>query len=87
MKRIECQRRPRKCPKCENPMVAKILYGKPLSSKELEESMEKGEVILGGCCIGTDDPTWQCKECEQQFWREGAPQSKSQASGAGAPND
>ena len=68
-------------------MVAKILYGKPLSSKELEESMEKGEVILGGCCIGTDDPTWQCKECEQQFWREGAPQSKSQASGAGAPND
>jgi hypothetical protein len=72
MMRIECSRRPRKCPGCGNPLIGKILYGMPDFSKELEESLEKGEVILGGCCLEVDDPVWQCKKCGQQFWRKGA---------------
>ena len=35
----------------------------------LQKSMEKGKTIIGGCCIGFDDPTWECSKCKQQIWQ------------------
>ena len=28
---------------------------------ELFEAEERGEVILGGCCVSDDDPKYRCK--------------------------
>jgi len=30
---------------------------------EVEESIEKGEITLGGCCITGSDPNLQCNDC------------------------
>lgn len=45
-----------------------IVYGMPTG--ELEEKADRGEVVLGGCCIALDengrsiDPKWACINCD-----------------------
>ncbi len=73
MKPIVVSARPDKCPKCGGKVV-EILYGMPTS--EAFEASERGELVLGGCCITLDengkiaDPDWQCIKCETQFKQE-----------------
>ena len=50
-----------KCPSCGSNKVVPILYGMP--GPELIEAYQKGEVELGGCVIGDNDPEWRCKVC------------------------
>jgi hypothetical protein len=40
-----------------------IVYGMP--GEELVEKEKRGEVILGGCCVGKDSPqfAWKCGKC------------------------
>ena len=59
-------RKPRKCPHCGGKVVS-IIYGEP--SHELFEKADRGEVILGGCCISDLSPDWQCVSCGHQFIR------------------
>ena len=40
----------------------------PHMDSKLEELMGEGRVIIGGCCLGGDDPTWECSKCHQQIW-------------------
>ena len=54
----------KKCPKCNNKLL-KVVYGMP--SHELFEAAERGEVILGGCCISGDDPAYYCKKCKRYY--------------------
>ena len=68
-KKIVRTRRPRKCPNCGHSPVGTILWGMPDFSIKLQASMESGEVIIGGCCCGIDDPTWECSKCNQQIWK------------------
>ena len=68
MKRIELKRKPRKCPKCGHSPVGKILWGMPRMDSKLKELIDTGKVIIGGCCLGGDDPTWECSKCHQQIW-------------------
>ena len=56
--RKEYSTKPNKCPKCGSTRIAKILYGMPAFSNKLESEINAGRVILGGCCISDDDPTW-----------------------------
>ena len=51
----------RKCPKCGGDLL-EIVYGMPMP--ELFEAAERGEVVLGGCCISNDDPHCCCKKCK-----------------------
>ena len=73
MKPIKVSIKPDKCPKCGGKVV-KIIYGEP--SIEAFEAEERGELILGGCCIQVDEegnslmPDWQCKKCNAQFVEE-----------------
>ena len=69
MKRIERKSKPRKCPKCGHTPVGTILWGMPDMDPKLQQSMEEGKTIIGGCCIGFDDPTWECSKCQQQIWK------------------
>ena len=58
------------CPKCGGKIV-EILYGEP--TEELFNAAERGEVILGGCCIAFDeqgnqiDPQYGCVDCDERF--------------------
>lgn len=52
-----------KCPKCGSRRMATILYGLPLFNEELDESLRRGEVTLGGCCITGSDPDKECHDC------------------------
>ena len=73
MKPIKVSSKPEKCPKCGG-KVLDILYGMPMD--EAVEAYERGEIILGGCCIQIDGegnslmPDWQCKKCNAQFIEE-----------------
>ena len=67
-KRIELSRRPKKCPTCTHSPVGTILWGEPDMTPELRKSMNEGKVIIGGCCLSPDDPTWECSNCNQQIW-------------------
>ncbi len=70
MKTIKVKSKPQTCPKC-NGKIVDIIYGEP--SYELFEAAERGEVVLGGCCICVDengninDPSWECTNCHTTF--------------------
>ena len=53
------------CPKCDSADVARIEYGFP--SPEMIEGSDKGEIVLGGCCVEVNDPEWHCKDCEHEW--------------------
>lgn len=60
-------RKPGICPICGGNIVP-IVYGMPIG--ELEEKADRGEVVLGGCCIAVDEhgrslmPEWACTDCD-----------------------
>jgi hypothetical protein len=54
-----------KCPKCQSEDVARILFGYP--SPEMFEGADRGDIVLGGCCVEVDDPDWHCKDCEHEW--------------------
>ena len=59
-------RKPRKCPHCGGKVVP-IIYGEP--TQEAFEASERGEFVLGGCCINELSPDWECLRCGHQFIR------------------
>lgn len=72
-KRIECSEKPDKCPSCQATPVARIFYGmppKPEYAPLLHEEVDKGLIILGGCCRTGDDPEWQCVHCGQKIYNK-----------------
>jgi hypothetical protein len=58
---------PGPCPACGESHPAKILYGYLFWNDGLEEAIDRGEITLGGCVIGTDDPAWRCNKCGHQW--------------------
>jgi hypothetical protein len=54
------------CPACRyDDQVVPIIYGMP--TPELIEQSRRGEVALGGSCIGPDAHDWYCKGCLESF--------------------
>jgi hypothetical protein len=68
-KEHQYKRKPRKCPECKSNRIASILWGMPAYSKKLEKEMELGKVVLGGCCVTDNDPSWQCSDCNTEFYK------------------
>ena len=62
------ERKPAKCPACGSKRVVGIVFGMP--GVELFEAEQRGEVVLGGCCVSTFDPDWQCLDCETSIYPE-----------------
>jgi len=69
-KRHESRDKPSKCPECGSLRIARILYGYPAYSVELEADMKAGRIAIGGCCITGDDPASKCLECETEIYME-----------------
>lgn len=55
------------CPFCGSENYARYSYGMHILDKELEEKLNKGEIILGGCCISPDSPKYHCNSCNKDF--------------------
>lgn len=55
---------PRKCPECSSKLVP-IVFGMP-NEQGIQEA-EKGKIILGGCCVSFNDPTWGCAHCGWKY--------------------
>ena len=55
------------CPKCGGTDMAIILYG--FSSEELLHSkkVKEKKIILGGCCVGEDNPKQECNDCGWRY--------------------
>jgi DNA-directed RNA polymerase subunit RPC12/RpoP len=49
------------CPECGAKELLPVLMGMPTPA--LEEAALRGEVMLGGCIIGPDDPEYACARC------------------------
>lgn len=53
----------RVCPRCgETIQPVPILYGFP--TYEAFEASERGEIRLGGCIVGDEDPEFACPACD-----------------------
>ena len=63
-------RKPRTCPSCNGKNVAPILWGYPLETAELTQALLEKKIILGGCCLSDNDPTWECTDCYVKIWRQ-----------------
>jgi hypothetical protein len=70
--RMERSRKPRKCPTCSSGPVARILYGMPAFSEDLNRELGEGKITLGGCVVSDEDPDWECTACGQPIWRKRA---------------
>ena len=53
----------RKCPNCQSTNRAKILWGLPADMGEIEEELERKEIVLGGCVVTGNDPKVECNDC------------------------
>ena len=64
MKKINTNK---ECPNCKSANdVIEIIYGSP--TDEVFKEVEKGKLILGGCCIELNhSPIWYCKKCQLEF--------------------
>lgn len=58
-----CRSKPKRCTACRSSRIAPILYGEPAMDPEMERQIKEGLLVIGGCCIGGDDPAWQCRTC------------------------
>ena len=65
-----------KCPFCGSKNTARIQYGYPFFSEELQQQLDEGSVKLGGCVINTvvvngehiqTDPGRYCNDCKKNF--------------------
>lgn len=55
------------CPSCNSDSAALILWGYPGNMSSIEEELEKGEIVLGGCIVTDDDPKWECNDCHHRW--------------------
>lgn len=65
-----------KCPYCGSIETARYIYGYPAFSKEMQEMLDKGKWVLGGCMLDTVKvngisvdtmPARRCNKCKKNF--------------------
>jgi hypothetical protein len=54
------------CPKCGAERSAEIVYGLPAFTKDLQQALEDGRVVLGGCLVDPAQPRWLCRSCGEK---------------------
>ena len=82
--------KPDKCPNCGSENIAEIIYGKvgnietdPATGKSVlkysprvEEKLNSGKYILGGCIYSRLSPFWFCKDCKMEMYKRITPDEK-----------
>lgn len=59
----------KKCNLCKEE-CAKYLFGMP-NFEEIQEDLDKGKIVLGGCCISFPSPEWHCFNCSIDYYTGG----------------
>jgi hypothetical protein len=59
--------RPSCCPSCGCEKVAAIVYGLPYVNEHFDTALQRGEIVLGGCCVMDGMPEWSCNECKHRW--------------------
>lgn len=55
---------PEFCPHCGAPLkLVPLVFGYP--TDETFERARRGQVALGGCLVGDDEPAWACSICQE----------------------
>ncbi len=62
--------KPRKCPNCGSKKVVNILYGPSYSYPQLRDEIQAGKVIVKPCCLKGPAPSWECRFCGMEMYRE-----------------
>ena len=57
------------CPKCGSNKIAPILYGLPQFSPVLRQKIRENKIVLGGCCVSNDSPSWKCVACNTVIYK------------------
>jgi len=55
------------CPNCNSINFAEIFWGYPGDMKEIQDALDKKEIILGGCIVTDQDPKWECNDCNHRW--------------------
>jgi hypothetical protein len=59
-------RDPPPCPRCgRREHAVPIQYGYP--TDEMFRKSRAGEIVIGGCIVAEDSPTWECRTCNEPF--------------------
>lgn len=61
--------KPWRCPNCRSRTGVPVRYGLP--TLETADMAARGEVVLGGCVLGDDDPPRCCTSCRAALWPGG----------------
>jgi len=56
-----------KCPQCNSTSVAEIIYGLYEITDDIEQAINKKQMILGGCIITDHDSKWNCNDCGKKW--------------------
>ena len=57
-----------KCPQCNSPSIASILFGMPSFSEKLMRDKDEGRVVFGGCVINESfNPDLHCNDCKYEW--------------------
>ncbi len=67
--RVVRSSQPAQCPACGGGLVARIFRGMPAYDQKLLDDLDAGRIVLGGCVMTNDDPSWQCTQCGQKIYR------------------
>jgi len=61
--------RRKKCNIC-NEECAEYLFGLP-NFEAIQDDLDNGKIVLGGCCISIPSPKWHCKSCCIDYYSGG----------------
>ena len=70
---MKTARKARVCPRCGSREIAKIQYGMPAFSEQLEADLAARRVVTGGCMVWPDQPDRSCTACGLEFRADGRP--------------
>ena len=56
------------CPYCQSDKVAKIFYGLPIFTEQLQKDLDDNKVVLGGCMLEPEDRI--CLNCNKSWASE-----------------
>lgn len=59
------------CPNCKSNNVARVRFGMPDFNDKLQEELDNGTIVLGGCSVSDSDPNYCCNDCKHQWRRDG----------------
>jgi hypothetical protein len=52
---------------CGGADIAMILYGLPFDELLISKKVKEKKIILGGCCVSSNDPKLECNDCGWRY--------------------